>query len=55
MASTGKVYDIRGTASEAPNKRIIALRADMDALPMQEENHDLPYRSQKYIFLILYL
>jgi len=42
MAGTGVVGLIRG---KNPEKKIIALRADMDALPIQEEN-DVPYRSQ---------
>ncbi|MFM7645475.1 MAG: M20 family metallopeptidase [Sphingomonadales bacterium] len=41
MATTGVIACIEG---KNPNKRVIALRADMDALPIQEEN-DLPYRS----------
>lgn len=41
MAETGVVGLIRG---KNPEKRIIALRADMDALPIQEEN-DVPYKS----------
>jgi amidohydrolase len=40
-AVTGVVGIIKG---KNPEKRIVALRADMDALPIQEEN-DLPYRS----------
>jgi amidohydrolase len=40
-ATTGVVGMIRG---KNPEKKIIALRADMDALPIQEEN-DVPYRS----------
>ncbi len=40
-ATTGVVGIIEG---KNPGKRIIALRADMDALPIQEEN-DGPYRS----------
>lgn len=40
-AVTGVVGLIKG---KNPDKRIIALRADMDALPIKEEN-DVPYRS----------
>jgi hippurate hydrolase len=42
MATTGVVGLIKG---KNPDKRIIALRADMDALPIKEEN-DIPYKSQ---------
>jgi len=42
MGGTGVVGIIEG---KNPSKRIIALRADMDALPIEEEN-DVPYRSQ---------
>jgi amidohydrolase len=41
-ATTGVVGLIRGNN---PDKRIIALRADMDALPIKEEN-EVPYKSQ---------
>ena len=41
MAQTGVVGIIRG---KNPDSRIIALRADMDALPITEKN-DVPYRS----------
>ncbi len=41
MANTGVAGLIEG---KNPSKRIIALRADMDALPIQEEN-DIPYKS----------
>lgn len=41
-AVTGVVGLIKG---KNPGKRIIALRADMDALPIQEEN-DVPYKSK---------
>ena len=48
MAKTGVVYDIEGNLqlSEefAKTKKIIAIRADMDALEMLEENDHLPYR-----------
>jgi hippurate hydrolase len=41
MAGTGVVGLIEG---KNPGKRVIALRADMDALPIQEEN-EVPYKS----------
>jgi hippurate hydrolase len=41
-ATTGVIGLIKG---KNPGKRIIALRADMDALPIQEEN-DVPYKSK---------
>ena len=41
MAETGVVGTIEG---KNPGKRVIALRADMDALPIREENN-VPYRS----------
>jgi amidohydrolase len=41
MAETGVVGIIRGNN---PERRTVALRADMDALPIREEN-DVPYRS----------
>ena len=43
MAETGVIGTIEGTD---PTSRIIALRADMDALPIQEEN-EVPYRSTR--------
>lgn len=43
LATTGIAGLIRG---KDPESRIIAIRADMDALPIQEEN-DLSYRSKK--------
>lgn len=42
MANTGVVGLIKG---EIPSEKIIALRADMDALPINEAN-DKPYRSK---------
>jgi amidohydrolase len=41
-ATTGVVGTIKG---KNPDKRVIALRADMDALPIREENA-VPYKSQ---------
>jgi hippurate hydrolase len=43
MADTGVIGIIEG---EDPTSRVVALRADMDALPIQEEN-DVPYRSTR--------
>lgn len=42
---TGLVADIIGKGPEAPHKRCVALRADMDALSMTEDNSTLPYCS----------
>lgn len=42
--NTGLYVDIEGTASGP--KRSIAVRGDIDALPIQEAREDLPYRSQ---------
>src|SRR5688572_31447204 len=41
MATTGLIVDIKG---KNPDKKTIALRADMDALPIKEAN-DVPYKS----------
>lgn len=45
-ARTGLVVDIRGTGEgEARGVAMVALRTDLDALPMTENNHHLPHRS----------
>lgn len=43
VAKTGLVVEIKG---KNPDKKMVALRADMDALPIQEAN-DVPYKSKK--------
>lgn len=43
MANTGVVATLQGAL---PDDRVIALRADMDALPIQEEN-EVPYKSTR--------
>ena len=43
IVKTGILAAVKG---KNPDKRVIALRADMDALPIQEEN-DIPYKSKK--------
>ncbi len=47
-AGTGLVVDIEGTGDGAPvsSVRTVALRADMDALPIPENNPTLPYKTQ---------
>lgn len=45
FAETGLTIDIKGTGSESATGKVIAIRADMDALPMDEANPDLEYRS----------
>src|SRR4029079_12579654 len=42
-ATTGVIGLLKG---KNPDKRVVALRADMDALPITEEN-DVPYKSTK--------
>ena len=48
-AGTGLVVDIMGTG--APTKgddtgpKLVALRTDLDGLPMPENNQSLPYKS----------
>src|SRR5690242_21750094 len=43
MATTGVIGIIEG---KNPSSRVVALRGDMDALPIQEEN-DISYRSTR--------
>jgi amidohydrolase len=45
IAKTGIVATITGTRTSNQPGRVLAIRADMDALPIQEENQ-VPYRSQ---------
>ena len=45
IANTGVTALIRGTGSGPNAERVLMLRADMDALPIEEEN-DVEYRSQ---------
>lgn len=44
-AAPGFYLDVQGTGQPTAEPRCIALRADMDALPMLEENEGLPYKS----------
>ena len=45
-ASTGLVVDISGKGPASGNKRIIAFRAEMDALPVCEKESKLEYKSE---------
>lgn len=45
IAKTGIVAIIHGERPRDQNSKVLAIRADMDALPIQELN-DVPYRSQ---------
>ena len=42
IATTGLIAEIKG---KNPSKKVVALRADMDALPIQETN-EVPYKSK---------
>ena len=48
VAETGIIVDIHGEGEPAATFKVIALRADMDALPMDEET-DVPYSSEKFV------
>jgi len=47
VAKTGLVVDIKGKADADTGGEcnVVAFRADMDALPISECNHDLAYKS----------
>ena len=47
-AKTGLVVDICGTGPKATSRpvKVIALRSELDGLPMPEDNKSLPYTSQ---------
>ena len=48
-AKTGLVVDIKGTGKASGQKggcKTVALRTDMDGLPMPENNQSLPYKTQ---------
>ena len=45
IAQTGVLATIRGTKTPENDKRAVVLRADIDALPITEQN-DVPWRSQ---------
>ena len=45
MAVTGVTAEIKGLKKSTPEDLTIALRADIDALPIREQN-DKPYRSK---------
>lgn len=45
VGGNGVVADLQASSSQAGSNRTFAIRADMDALPIQEEN-DCAYRSQ---------
>ena len=45
VAKTGLQVDLVGEAPAFGNKRCVAYRTELDALPMQEET-DVPYKSE---------
>lgn len=46
VANTGLQVELMGTGAAAPSPKLIALRADMDGLRMEESNMFLPYKSR---------
>ena len=48
VAITGLVVDIMGTGPAVKNspKKVVALRTELDALPMPENNHSLAYKTK---------
>jgi hippurate hydrolase len=46
-AGTGLIVDIKGTGPDDSDNKVkaIALRADMDGLPIPENNQELPYKT----------
>lgn len=46
MAETGLIMDLQGEGPEKGQPLKIALRSEHDALPIEEENPDLPYESK---------
>lgn len=44
-ASTGLVVDVRGEGPSSGNQKIVAFRADIDALPVSEDHSTLEYKS----------
>lgn len=43
--TTGLIVDLSGEAEKVGDDRLIAFRADIDALVLNEANEHLPYRS----------
>lgn len=46
LAETGLILDLQGEGPEQGTAFKVALRSDHDALPIQEENPELPYQSK---------
>jgi len=46
IALTGLLVNIKGKGDARGDRKVIALRADMDGLMMSEDNPNLEYRSQ---------
>lgn len=45
VAKTGLIVDINGTAAPSGKPFCVALRADMDAIPIKEQNPEIDYQS----------